>query len=187
MNTTMISIQVDESNYLLARVRKYHKNNQYIYLRAFDFGLRGEDDSLPPRWFDESIAVGPFKGEKIDREQFAALKQRFYKITGLNREGVPALAWHTSLSRVVTGYSIRVKFPCVLAGVPEQSLIVDEQVANLSELRQLLWHKLPESHATLNDPNLNFAINGEMILAGENQTGIPDGSEVSLISYVSGG
>jgi molybdopterin converting factor small subunit len=75
----------------------------------------------------------------------------------------------------------------VVAGAPEQYLIIDEQVANLSELRQLLWRRLPEAHAILNDPNLNFVINGKMILAGEKQTEIPDGSEVGLISYVSGG
>jgi aldehyde:ferredoxin oxidoreductase len=153
----------------------------------FRLGLRGDDDTLPERWFEEPIKVGPFSGEKIDRQQFADLKQRFYQLTGLNREGVPALDWHARLSKLVTGYSIRVKFPCVLAGAPEQYLIIDEQVANLSELRQLLWQRLPEAHAILDDPNLNIVINGKMILAGEKQTEIPDGSEVGLISYVSGG
>ncbi len=36
MDTSKISIQVDELTYLLARVSKYQKNNQYIYLRAFE-------------------------------------------------------------------------------------------------------------------------------------------------------
>ena len=153
----------------------------------FRLGLRGEDDSLPDRWFDEPIKVGPFEGEKIDREQFAALKQRFYQVTGLNREGVPALDWHARLSQIVTGYNIRVKFACVLPGAPEKGIIVDEQVANLRELRKLLRHKLPEANEILNDPNLNIVINGKMILAGEDQTEIPDGSEINLISYVSGG
>ncbi len=153
----------------------------------FRFGLRGEDDTLPVRWFDEPIAVGPFKGEKIDREQFAALKQRFYLLTGLNREGVPSLDWHAKLSKRVTNYSIRVKFPCALPGAPEQSIVVDEPMAHLGELRQHLRCKLPEAARILDDPNLNIVIDGKMILAGENQTDIPDGSEVTLISYVSGG
>lgn len=153
----------------------------------FRFGQRGEDDSLPTRWFDEAITVGPFAGEKIDRDQFFALKQRFYQLSGLNSAGIPSIDWHARLSRVVTGYSISVRFPCVLAGVPEQSFIVDEQVANLADLRKLLWRKLPEAHTILSDPNLNIVINGEMILAGENQTEIPDGSEILLLSYVSGG
>ena len=108
-------------------------------------------------------------------------------MTGLNREGVPTLDWHAQLSQIVTDYNIRVKFACALPGAPEQGIIVDEQVANLSELRELLRYKLPEANEILNDPNLNIVINGKMILAGEDQTEIPDGSEISLISYVSGG
>jgi hypothetical protein len=36
MDSTELSKLVDELNYLLARISKYLKNNQYIYLRAFD-------------------------------------------------------------------------------------------------------------------------------------------------------
>jgi aldehyde:ferredoxin oxidoreductase len=153
----------------------------------YRLGLRQDDDTLPDRWFDEPIQVGPFKGEKIDRAQFAALKERFYQLTGLNQAGTPALDWHALLSKVVTGYSIKVKFPCALPGAPEQSIIVDEPIAHLGELRQHLRRKLPEANDILDDPNLNIVIDGKMILAGENQTEIPDGSEVYLVSYVSGG
>lgn len=156
-------------------------------LLNFRLGLREQDDTLPQRWFEEPIKVGPFKGEKIDRQQFGELKQRFYRLTGLNREGVPALDWHARLAQLVTGYSIRVKLPCPLPGAPEQGLIVDEQVASLTELRQLLRRKLPEADQILDDPNLNIVLNGKMILAGEGRTELPDGSEISLISYVSGG
>jgi len=153
----------------------------------FRLGLRGADDSLPPRWFEEPIKVGPFKGEKIERAQFDALKQRFYQLTGLNAEGVPSLDWHRQLAQIVTGYSITVKFPHELPGIPEQAIIVDEQVANLADLRQLLRRKLPEARTLLNDANLNIILNGQMILAGEDQTAIPNGSEVCLLSYVAGG
>lgn len=153
----------------------------------FRFGLRATDDDLPPRWFEEPITVGPFTGEKIDREQFAELKQRFYRVTGLNREGVPALDWHAQLSRVVTGYCVRIKLPCPLPGAPEQEIIVDEQLAHLGELRQLLRRRLPEAATILDDPNLNIVLNGKMIMAGEDRTEIPNGSEIGLISYVSGG
>lgn len=153
----------------------------------FRLGLRAEDDTLPRRWFEEPITVGPFAGEKIDREEFAALKQRFYQLTGLNREGLPALAWHAELSRVVTGYAIRVILPQTLAGAPEQGLIIDQPVANLTELRQRLRRRLPAAAALLDDPNLNIVLNGKMIMAGEDRTQIPDGSEISLIAFVSGG
>jgi len=153
----------------------------------FRLGLRQEDDTLPARWFDEPIMVGPFKGEKIDRAQFAALKERFYSLTGLNSAGVPALDWHAELSKVVTGYSIKIKFPCAFAGAPEGSIIVDEQVEHLGELRQLLQRRLPEALTILEDPNLNIVLDGEMILSGEEKTSIPNGSEIYLVSYVSGG
>ena len=58
---------------------------------------------------------------------------------------------------------------------------------HLGELRQYLRRKHPEAANILDDPNLNIVIDGKMILAGEKQTGIPDGSDVALISYVSGG
>ncbi len=112
---------------------------------------------------------------------------RFYQLTGLNDEGLPALDWHSRLSKIVTGYSIRVKLPCTLPGAPEESIIVDEQVAHLGELRQLLRRKLPEASRILDDPNLNIVIDGKMVLAGEEQTPIPDGCEIYLVSYVSGG
>ncbi len=153
----------------------------------FRLGLRSEDDTLPRRWFDEPITVGPFAGEKIDRAEFALLKQRFYQLTGLNREGLPALDWHAQLSQVVTGYSIRVKFPWTLPGAPEQGLIIDQPVANLAELRQRLVRKLPQATEQLSDPNLTIVLNDKMIMAGEDQTEIPNGSEISLISFVSGG
>jgi aldehyde:ferredoxin oxidoreductase len=151
------------------------------------FGLRAKDDSLPSRWFDEPIKVGPFKGEKIDREQFEELKQRFYQVTGLNSEGLPGLDWHAQLSKIVTGYSIRVIFPCELPGLPERGLVIDEPVAHLGALRRLLQRKVPAAQDFLKDPNLNIVLNGQMILAGEEQTEIPDGSEICLISIVSGG
>ena len=153
----------------------------------FRLGLRGYDDTLPRRWFEEPIEVGPFRGEKIDRAQFALLKQRFYQLTGLNDEGIPTLDWHSRLSQLVTGFSIRVKLPCPLPGAPEQAIIVDEPVTNLVELRRHLRNRLPEAINILDDPNLNIVLNDKMIMAGEEQTEIPNGSEISLISYVAGG
>jgi aldehyde:ferredoxin oxidoreductase len=66
-------------------------------------------------------------------------------------------------------------------------VIIDERVEHLADLRHLLRRRLPEAAAILDDPNLNLVIDGKMIMAGENQTVIPDGSEVFLVSYVAGG
>jgi aldehyde:ferredoxin oxidoreductase len=52
-------------------------------------GVRRKDDTLPERWFNEPIATGPFKGEKIDRAEFDTLLSRFYAISSLTDDGVP--------------------------------------------------------------------------------------------------
>ena len=54
------------------------------------------------RIFRSELQVGPFKGEKIDRQEFEALKQRFYQVTDLNEEGLPRVDWHRQLSESVT-------------------------------------------------------------------------------------
>jgi aldehyde:ferredoxin oxidoreductase len=61
-------------------------------------GLRRKDDTLPDRWFDEPNPAGPYKGEKIDREEFDAMLSRFYEISRLTSEGVPQEAWRKELA-----------------------------------------------------------------------------------------
>jgi aldehyde:ferredoxin oxidoreductase len=64
-------------------------------------GVRRADDTLPDRWFDEPIQVGAYKGEKIDRGEFDRLLTRFYEISGLTPEGVPADPWRAELLGVI--------------------------------------------------------------------------------------
>ncbi|HSN68886.1 MAG TPA: aldehyde ferredoxin oxidoreductase C-terminal domain-containing protein, partial [Thermoanaerobaculia bacterium] len=45
-----------------------------------ELGVTRADDTLPKRWFEEPITVGPFAGEKIDRGEFDAMLSRFYAI-----------------------------------------------------------------------------------------------------------
>ena len=66
-------------------------------------GVRRSDDTLPDRWFDEEITVGAYKTEKIDRQEFDAMLSRFYAISGLSDEGVPAEAWRQELESVLSG------------------------------------------------------------------------------------
>ena len=61
-------------------------------------GVRRADDTLPDRWFDEPIAVGAYKGEKIDRAEFDAMLSRFYAISRLDTEGVPVREWRQELA-----------------------------------------------------------------------------------------
>lgn len=153
----------------------------------FRLGLRGKDDTLPARWFDEPITVGPFKGEKIDRTEFDAMKSRFYDITGLNSEGTPALDWHSKLSSLATGYAVKVNLSEAMPGAPEQALIIDEPVNSVSELRLALRRKLPEAAAQLDNETINIAIDGDMVLSGEHSTPVPHGSEVTLVPIIAGG
>jgi len=153
----------------------------------FRLGLRARDDTLPRRWFEEPIQVGPFKGEKIDRERFEELKQRFYEVSGLNSEGLPAADWHARLSRLVTGFSVRVRLPQPLSGAPEGVVIIDRPVENLRQLRQALRQKLPEAADRLDDPSWNIAIDGQMVLSGEDDTPVPDDCEVTLLPIIAGG
>ena len=53
-------------------------------------GVGRADDTLPDRWFNEAIEVGAYKGEKIDRAEFDGMLTRFYEISNLDPNGVPA-------------------------------------------------------------------------------------------------
>jgi aldehyde:ferredoxin oxidoreductase len=60
-------------------------------------GVGRKDDTLPDRWFDEPNPSGPYKGERIDRQEFDAMLSRFYAISRLTSEGVPQESWRKEL------------------------------------------------------------------------------------------
>ena len=60
-------------------------------------GVRRADDTLPDRWFDEPNTAGPYKGEHIDRAEFAQMLSRFYDVSELTAEGVPREPWRSEL------------------------------------------------------------------------------------------
>ena len=66
-------------------------------------GMRRKDDTLPDRWFDEPNPGGPYKGEKIDRQEFDAMLSRFYAISRLTSEGAPEEAWRKELVGALGG------------------------------------------------------------------------------------
>ena len=153
----------------------------------FRFGLRAKDDTLPRRWFEEPLTEGPFAGEKIDRDELEALKARFYKVTGLNAEGTPALAWHEKLSHLATGFAVRVDLPQVVPGAPEKAVVIDEPIRTAAELRMALKRKLPEAAGETGDISWNMAINGTMLLAGEPGAAIASGDRVTMVPIIAGG
>jgi aldehyde:ferredoxin oxidoreductase len=157
------------------------------HMLNFRRGLRAKDDTLPKRWFDEALAEGPFAGEKIDREQFEAMKKRFYAVTGLNAEGLPATEWHEKLSLLITGFSVRVELPRPLPGAPETTVVIDQPVGDVDALRKALLRKLPEAAVELGDKTWNVAINGNMVLSGESGAAIASGDRVTLVPIIAGG
>ena len=64
-------------------------------------GFGRADDTLPNRWFDDPIEVGPFKGEKIEREEFQELLSRFYALSELDEEGHPEGEFRQRLENVL--------------------------------------------------------------------------------------
>ncbi len=64
-------------------------------------GVGRSGDTLPDRWFDEPIAVGPYAGERIDRDEFDRMLSRFYAISGLDEDGVPAGSWRAELEALI--------------------------------------------------------------------------------------
>jgi aldehyde:ferredoxin oxidoreductase len=64
-------------------------------------GVTRDDDTLPKRWFEEAIGVGPYKGEKIDRGEFDKMLSRFYEISNLTADGVPKPEWRQELEDVL--------------------------------------------------------------------------------------
>ena len=150
-------------------------------------GLTEKDDTLPDRWFDEEIKFGQFAGEKIDRAQFDELKSRFYAVSGLNAAGVPSLPWHAKLAQVVTGFAVKVRLPCGIAGAPEGAVIVDQPVTNVAELRIALQKRLPHAVEQLEDETLNLVVNGNVVLAKEETVAIRSGDEVTILAMMAGG
>jgi len=157
------------------------------HMLNFRLGLRGRHDTLPERWFEEPNRSGPFKGEKIDRAEFERLKSRFYALTGLNEESLPRADWHARLSRIATGFAVHVEVPVDTPGAPERVVIVDEPVSSVKELREALERRLPEAREALADRNLNVAVNGEMVIAGETTAPVRNGDLVQIVHMIAGG
>ncbi len=153
----------------------------------FRIGLRARDDTLPERWFEEPNAFGPFKGERIDRAEFEAMKERFYRVTGLTGEGIPAAEWHRDLAAVVTGFAVSVELPAGTPGAAERIVVIDEPVANVVELREALRRRLPEAATRLDDRSLSVAVNGELLIAGESRKDLHSGDQVTLMPMLGGG
>ena len=149
-------------------------------------GLTAADDTLPKRWFEEPNTAGPFTGEKIDLAEFEELKQRFYEVSGFERDGLPNSDWWNDLSEVITGYHLKVNLP-KLPGVSRNSLILNRPVKDIAELRRQLITALPQAAEALNDSALGIAINDHLLVATEMGQTLNSGDEISLVPMLAGG
>ncbi len=59
--------------------------------RAFNVreGLGKEDDQLPDRYFEDTVAEGPVQGHTVSREGFEKMRNEFYRTCGWTPEGIP--------------------------------------------------------------------------------------------------
>ena len=64
-------------------------------------GVGRAHDTLPDRWFDEPVTVGPYAGERIDRGEFDRMLTRFYELSGLDANGQPSGAGGERLRALV--------------------------------------------------------------------------------------
>ena len=152
-------------------------------------GVRRKDDSCPDRWFEEPVKGGPYAGERLDRAEFEALLDRFYRVCRLNAEGVPAVEWREALNRIVFGYNVTVRLPRALADVPESAVTVTEETPTVGMLLDRLSGHFPEIRRALEseDSLFNVAINDEMFVHGIRALPLRDGDRVELVQAFSGG
>lgn len=66
MDVAQLSTFVDEFNYIRAKISKYLKNNQYVYLRAFDSWKDSYNDAAARLNADRTLTVPIFKLTPID-------------------------------------------------------------------------------------------------------------------------
>ncbi|MBI2922542.1 MAG: MoaD/ThiS family protein [Planctomycetes bacterium] len=150
-------------------------------------GCTRADDTLPPRWFEEEIRVGKFRGEKVDRAEFEAMLDRFYRLSRLDREGQPVPEWKLELTRTVKGFGVLVKIPPGACGAEGRTVVVETPVATTGELVEALDGMIPGIGERLKSSVYNFAINREIALHGRDTQPVKDGDEVEVMPMFAGG
>ena len=152
-------------------------------------GIQRKDDVPPDRWFDEPVKGGPYKGEKLDRGEFDAALDRFYRLCRLNAEGIPTLEWREELNRIVFGFNITVRIPKALVPTPDGAITVSEETPNVGSLLDRLSRAYPQLKRALDaeDSLVNVAINEEMFVEGIRNLPLKDGDRVELVQAFSGG
>ena len=82
---------------------------------------------------------------------------------------------------------ITVRLPSTLGGGAGTILQVDEPVARIADLIEVLDRRVPGLKAQLDDAIFNFAVNDEMLLHGARERALANGDVVEIVPAISGG
>jgi molybdopterin converting factor small subunit len=83
--------------------------------------------------------------------------------------------------------SIAVRLPSTLTHGRSDALTVDEPVADLAALMELLARRVPGFREQMDGALLNVAVNGELILHDLARRPLHDGDSVEIVPTISGG
>jgi ThiS family. len=86
----------------------------------------------------------------------------------------------------VSDFRVTVRLPESLRSRGAEIVVIDLPVANLSELSTQLRNRVPR-FATADRSMYNFAVNGELVVHGENATPIRNGDAVEIVVVFAGG
>lgn len=65
-------------------------------------GVTRASDTLPKRYFDDPIPLKQYKGEKIDREEFAKMLTRYYELRHWGYDGIPPKSRYDEIESLAT-------------------------------------------------------------------------------------
>jgi molybdopterin converting factor small subunit len=82
---------------------------------------------------------------------------------------------------------ITVRFPSMLQARAGREMTIDEPLADLGALVDLLNRRVPGLAAELADPIYNFAVNDEMLVHGVRAHPLKSGDTVEIVPTISGG
>jgi len=81
---------------LLNIAERVYNLTRCIWLREYP-NMNSSWDYPPPRWFEEPLPSGPFRGVKLDKAEYTRLLMEYYKLRGWDEKGRPTKAKLRSL------------------------------------------------------------------------------------------
>jgi molybdopterin converting factor small subunit len=82
---------------------------------------------------------------------------------------------------------VTVKLPSTLRDIDRDTLHVEERVATIADLVDVIDRAIPGFKDQLDDSVFNFAVNDEMLLYRARDRALSDGDIVEVIPTISGG